>query len=79
MYLLLFFKKTYSMADDGLIFKFMSSILPSFKTPFVASIVTGLLTALLACILNLEELIEMVSIGTLMAYTLVCICVLLLR
>jgi cationic amino acid transporter 3 len=67
------------MADDGLLFKFMASLLPSFKTPFVASIVTGLLTALLACILNLEELVEMGSIGTLMAYTLVCICVLLLR
>lgn len=67
------------MASDGLLFKFLSGLLPVFKTPFVASIVAGLLTALLACILNLEELIEMLNIGTLLAFTLVCICVLLLR
>ncbi len=49
------------MADDGLIFKFLAKILPRLKTPFVASIVTGLFAAILACIFNLEELVEMVK------------------
>ena len=34
----------YSMASDGLIFKFLSKLTPRFKTPFVASIVTGLIS-----------------------------------
>jgi solute carrier family 7 (cationic amino acid transporter), member 3 len=67
------------MANDGLIFSFLSKLLPILKTPFIASIVTGLLTAVLACFLNLDELVEMLNIGTLMAYTLVCVCVLILR
>jgi cationic amino acid transporter 3 len=67
------------MASDGLIFSFLVKLSPIFKTPFIASMVTGLLTALLACLLNLDELVEMLNIGTLMAYTLVCVCVLLLR
>ena len=48
------------MADDGLIFKFLAKLLPKLKTPFIASIVTGLFAALLACIFDLEELVEMV-------------------
>jgi amino acid transporter len=69
----------YSMAEDGLIFKFLSKLLPKLKTPYVASIITGLLAAILASIFDLEELVEMLSIGTLMAYTLVSVCVLTLR
>jgi amino acid transporter len=69
----------YSMADDGLIFKFLSKLLPKLKTPYVASIVTGFFAAILASIFDLEELVEMLSIGTLMAYTLVSVCVLTLR
>jgi amino acid transporter len=69
----------YSMADDGLIFKFLSKLLPKLKTPYVASIVTGFFAAILASIFDLDELVEMLSIGTLMAYTLVSVCVLTLR
>ncbi len=50
----------YSMADDGLIFKFFAMVLPKLKTPYVASIVTGLFAAILASVFNLEELVEMV-------------------
>lgn len=50
----------YSMADDGLIFKFFGMVLPKLKTPYVASIVTGLFAAILASIFDLEELVEMV-------------------
>jgi amino acid transporter len=48
------------MADDGLIFKFFAKVLPKLKTPYVASIVTGLFAAILASIFDLEELVEMV-------------------
>lgn len=69
----------YSMASDGLIFKFLSKLTPRFKTPFVASIVTGLISGTLSTIFDLNELVDMLSIGTLMAYTLVSVCVLILR
>ncbi len=32
----------YSMANDGVIFKFLGNVLPKFKTPYIASICTGL-------------------------------------
>jgi amino acid transporter len=69
----------YAMASDGVIFKFLGKVLPKLKTPYVASLLSGFLAALLGCIFNLNELVDMLSIGTLMAYTLVAVCVLLLR
>lgn len=69
----------YAMANDGLLFRQLSYVTPLFKTPLFACILTGLLSALLALIFDLSQLVDMMSYGTLLAYSLVSICTLVLR
>ncbi|GAB6019724.1 hypothetical protein CHUAL_001277 [Chamberlinius hualienensis] len=69
----------YAMAKDGLIFKFLSQIWPITGTPAVATCIFGLAAAFASLIIPLDILVEMMSIGTLLAYTLVSTCVLVLR
>ncbi|XP_041377707.1 probable cationic amino acid transporter [Gigantopelta aegis] len=69
----------YAMADDGLIFKQFAKLCPKRKTPKLATLAGGLVATLLAVTTDLNMLIELVLIGTLMAYVLVAVCVLLLR
>ncbi|CAF1049949.1 unnamed protein product [Brachionus calyciflorus] len=69
----------YSMASDGLLFEFLSYLIPKLKTPFWASLLTGLLSGILVLLFDLNQLIDMMSIGTLLAYSLVSACTLSLR
>lgn len=68
----------YQMATDGLLFKFMLKLNKS-KTPYVATIITAVLAAVLAAFLNLDVLSDMISIGTLLAFTMVCGGIIVLR
>jgi basic amino acid/polyamine antiporter, APA family len=67
-----------SMSRDGLLPKAFSKIHPKFKTPYFATIVTGFVVAIPALFMNLTEVTDLTSIGTLFAFVLVCTGVLLL-
>ncbi|KAJ8966976.1 hypothetical protein NQ314_003199 [Rhamnusium bicolor] len=69
----------YAMASDSLVFKFLGKIHSKFHTPVVGTLFAGLLTGLMAAMFELKQLVNMMSIGTLLAYTIVAACVLLLR
>lgn len=69
----------YAMAKDGVIFKKLAKIHDRTQTPLVATLLSGLFSGVMAALFNLEQLIDMMSIGTLLAYTIVAVCVLILR
>jgi solute carrier family 7 (cationic amino acid transporter), member 3 len=69
----------YAMGNDGIIYKVFKKVNPRTQTPLIATILSGLLAAFMATIFDLEQLIDMMSIGTLLAYTIVAICVLILH
>ena len=69
----------YSMAQDGLLFRWLGLVYTRTNTPFIATWITGIVAAVLALLLDLNSLIEMMSTGTLMAYSLIAVSVLLLR
>ncbi|PSN43751.1 hypothetical protein C0J52_06402 [Blattella germanica] len=69
----------YAMSSDGIIFRFLGKINSRFQTPIIGTFVSGILTAAMTLVFDLAQLIEMMSIGTLMAYSIVAACVLLLR
>jgi|KBSSwiStaDraftv2_1062776.scaffolds.fasta_scaffold16664_7 amino acid transporter len=61
-----------AMSRDGLLPRAFSSIHPRFKTPWFATIITGLVVAIPALFMNLTEVTDLASIGTLFAFVVVC-------
>jgi amino acid transporter len=61
-----------SMSRDGLLPKVFSRIHPRYKTPSFATIITGIVVAIPALFMNLKEVTDLTSIGTLFAFVVVC-------
>ncbi len=69
----------YSMSRDGLLPPFVNKVHPKFQTPYLTSIVTGVAVAFFAAILPIRDAASLVSIGTLLAFVIVSIGILVLR
>ncbi len=70
----------YSMANDGLLpKKFFAEVHPKFRTPWKNTILVGFLAAIVGSLTPIDDIGKMVNIGTLLAFVIVCIAVLVLR
>ncbi len=69
----------WSMANDGLLPPVVNRIHPKFKTPWITQIFLGVMVAIPAGFLSVREAASLVSIGTLLAFVIVCGAVMLLR
>ncbi|MDQ7821736.1 MAG: amino acid permease [Candidatus Eremiobacteraeota bacterium] len=69
----------FSMSRDGLLPAWFSHVHPRFKTPHVTTILTGVFVAFFAAFANINEVVELCNIGTLFAFVLVCIGVIIMR
>ncbi len=70
----------YSMANDGLLpKKFFADIHPKWRTPWKNTILVGFLAAIVGSITPIDDIGKMVNIGTLLAFVIVCIAVMVLR
>jgi basic amino acid/polyamine antiporter, APA family len=70
----------YSMANDGLLpKKFFADIHPKWRTPWKNTILVGLLAAVVGSLVPIDDIGKMVNIGTLLAFVIVCIAVVMLR
>ena len=69
----------YSMSKDGLLWKWASAVHPRFRTPWITTIVFGIFAAVFPAFLPIGRLADLVNIGTLLAFTIVCAGVWVLR
>jgi APA family basic amino acid/polyamine antiporter len=68
-----------AMSRDGLLSPWFAKIHPKYRTPHVTTILTGVFVAFFSAIANIDVVIALTNIGTLFAFVLVCIGVLILR
>lgn len=69
----------YSMSNDGLLPPVFSKVHAKYKTPYISTLLTGSVAIILAGVLPISILGELVSIGTLLAFAIVCISIIVLR
>jgi APA family basic amino acid/polyamine antiporter len=69
----------FTMANDGLLPPVFKKVHPKFKTPYMSTIIVGVVAMVLAGLFPIGVLSKLVSLGTLLAFTSVCIAILILR
>ncbi len=69
----------FAMSKDGLLPPVLQKVHPKYQTPHVATLITGVIAAIVAGVFPIGLLGELVSIGTLLAFSMVCLGVLVLR
>ncbi len=69
----------FSMARDGLLPPVFARVHPRFKTPHVTTILTGVLVGIFAAVASIDEMVDLTNIGTLFAFVLVCVGIIILR
>jgi APA family basic amino acid/polyamine antiporter len=67
------------MARDGLLPPVFASVHPKYKTPHVTTILTGILVGGFAAVMSIDEMVDLTNIGTLFAFVLVCVGIIILR
>jgi cationic amino acid transporter 4 len=72
-------RAVYAMASDGILFSFLGYVHPRTKTPIIGIAVFGLLSAFMSLLFEIQTLVEFMSIGTLLAYTIVAAAVIIVR
>src|SRR4026207_1681268 len=69
----------FAMARDGLLPQWAAKIHPKYRTPHITTVVTGIVVAVGSLVLDENEIYDLTNIGTLSAFVIVCIGVLVLR
>jgi APA family basic amino acid/polyamine antiporter len=69
----------FAMSRDGLLPPFFARVHPKFRTPHVATIITGIFVGVAALFSSLDAMVDLTNIGTLFAFFLVCIGIIILR
>jgi APA family basic amino acid/polyamine antiporter len=69
----------FSMARDGLLPQAFARVHPRFRTPHVTTILTGVAVGVCAMFTSIDEMVDLTNIGTLFAFILVCVGILILR
>ncbi len=69
----------FSMSRDGLLPPIFAKVHPKYRTPHVTTIWTGVVVAVISAVANIDEIVQLTNIGTLFAFVLVCLGIIILR
>ncbi|XP_071494356.1 cationic amino acid transporter 2-like [Diadema antillarum] len=69
----------YSMAEDGIIFRFLGTVHSRFRTPFNACLVSGVIAGIITLVIDLQSLVSVVVMGAMVPFLTVAACVIMLR
>jgi APA family basic amino acid/polyamine antiporter len=69
----------FSMSRDGLLPKSFSKVHPKYRTPYVTTILTGFAVGITSMFTSIDEMVDLTNIGTLFAFILVCLGIMILR